>query len=323
MDDSWDDQYAYDEQIALQAPNLFSPEGKNVLEVRQMSRSRALKIHRELFEQLHEYYTVFIGFWDFVFAFGFKDNQQPNPFAFHLILITSALFNWQWYIESLEKCMTDQTDRVVLTNVQPGKLSPVQDFQIFKPSSTRHRIENKFGERIREVQLYKKKTEVLHSKAHGVAQLLFDLLDYENAQIAQQNGEALKDIAEDSRNENQAMRLLTEKSTRDNRAVKVLTFITLIYPPTTVVASFFSSQFVQFDSGGPSPKLKMAANTWLFAATPGPLTILTFLVWYAWISWRKVSNYVIDHFGFSRPANHRDLEKNSKSSKALLVRNID
>ena len=49
------------------------------------------------------------------------------------------------------------------------------------------------------------------------------------------NGNSLKELAEEARQENTTMRKLTEKSTRDAAAVKVLTMITLIYLPVTVV----------------------------------------------------------------------------------------
>jgi hypothetical protein len=71
---------------------------------------------------------------------------------------------------------------------------------------------------------------------HADAKKLSDLLDYENAKIAQGNGEALTVIAHESREENTAMRGLTEKATNDAAAVKVITLITIVFLPTTVVS---------------------------------------------------------------------------------------
>lgn len=50
------------------------------------------------------------------------------------------------------------------------------------------------------------------------------------------NGHSLRQLAEESRQENLTMRNLTEKSTQDGAAVKVLTMITLVYLPATVVS---------------------------------------------------------------------------------------
>lgn len=65
---------------------------------------------------------------------------------------------------------------------------------------------------------------------------LSNMLEYENAKQAQANGESLKALAQESREENAAMKSLTEKSTKDAAAVKVITLITIVYLPTTVVA---------------------------------------------------------------------------------------
>ena len=68
------------------------------------------------------------------------------------------------------------------------------------------------------------------------SQQLSDLLDYENAKIAQGNGDSLRVLAQESREENSTMRALTERATRDAAAVKVITLITIIYLPTSVVS---------------------------------------------------------------------------------------
>jgi len=62
------------------------------------------------------------------------------------------------------------------------------------------------------------------------------LLDYENAHIATQNQNSLKELAEEARRENYQMRMLTEKSTRDSEAIKVITILTIVFLPATVVA---------------------------------------------------------------------------------------
>jgi len=49
------------------------------------------------------------------------------------------------------------------------------------------------------------------------------------------NGNALKELAIESKAENAIMHSLTEKATRDAAAVKVLTIVTLVYLPTTAV----------------------------------------------------------------------------------------
>ncbi|KAF4626596.1 hypothetical protein G7Y89_g11562 [Cudoniella acicularis] len=75
------------------------------------------------------------------------------------------------------------------------------------------------------------------------------------------------------------------RSTRDAAAVKILTIITLIYLPTTIVANFFSTQFVQKGDNG---QMQVADNVWLLAAISIPLTVLTIVIWWFWVSFTKI-----------------------------------
>lgn len=129
-----------------------------------------------------------------------------------------------------------------------------------------------FDEHIKELELYVMRVDVLRDKAKCIAQLLSDLLNYENAV-------ALRNVAHESQRESKSMTQLTEKSTKDAAAVKVLTIIGLIYLPTTIVASFFSTQFVHTNNMG---NMAVSANAWLLAAIAVPLTIITIATWWTW-----------------------------------------
>ncbi|PQE05919.1 cmgc cdk kinase protein [Rutstroemia sp. NJR-2017a BVV2] len=85
-----------------------------------------------------------------------------------------------------------------------------------------------------------------------------------------------------SQHSNDSMHKLTtqEKSTKDAAAVKILTVITLIYLPTTIVANFFSTQFVQTNDSG---HMTLLANSWILAAVSVPLTAVTIMLWWLWV----------------------------------------
>lgn len=68
--------------------------------------------------------------------------------------------------------------------------------------------------------------------------------------------------------------------------MKVLTVITLVYLPTTIVANFFSTQFVQTTDAG---HMFLTNNTWLLAAISVPLTIFTILLWWGWVYYTEVT----------------------------------
>ncbi|KAE8443567.1 hypothetical protein EG329_001729 [Mollisiaceae sp. DMI_Dod_QoI] len=183
-------------------------------------------------------------------------SGKLNAFDLHRIFISTLHENWRLYIRSLEGLMTRQSERVVLAQVQNegDKLSPLTDFAVnFVDRQRLKMIEDKvldlviifescsstieeLEEQMHEAQVNLKKADILHKRAQGTAQLLSDLLDYENAQIAHLNEQALNGLVKETKEENSKMRVLTERSTADAAAVKILTVITLIYLPVTVVA---------------------------------------------------------------------------------------
>ncbi|KAH8651810.1 hypothetical protein BGZ60DRAFT_420312 [Tricladium varicosporioides] len=137
-------------------------------------------------------------------------------------------------------------------------------------------------EQMHEAQVNLKKVDILHKRAQGTAQLLSDLLDYENAQIAHLNEKALNGLVRETKEENSRMRVLTERSTADAAAVKILTIITLIYLPVTVVANFFSSQLIHVDEIG---NISVVLGAYWFAIISIPLTIFTLCAWQFWLRW--------------------------------------
>ena len=115
-----------------------------------------------------------------------------------------------------------------------------------------------------------------------------------------ENGSALRKLAEGARQEGVVMKDLAQKSTEDAAAVKVITVITLIYLPLSVVANFFSTQFVRQSSAGAGTSVEVAENWWILVAVSLPLTAVTLLSWWAinkrrmlWDvlrRWRTISN---------------------------------
>ncbi|TGO60179.1 hypothetical protein BOTNAR_0149g00020 [Botryotinia narcissicola] len=90
--------------------------------------------------------------------------------------------------------------------------------------------------------------------------------------------------------ENKSMHHLTERSTKDAAAVKILTIITLVYLPTTIVANFFSTQFVQTSDSG---HMTVTENSWILAAISVPLTAFTIILWWAWVYLTQVKKEAI------------------------------
>jgi hypothetical protein len=129
-----------------------------------------------------------------------------------------------------------------------------------------------FQEKIREVACLRQQLQALQDRVKSGVQLLSSLLDLKN-------GQSLRKLAEESREENAVMKSLSEKATADASAVKVITIITLVYLPTSVVTNFFSTTFVNSQPGGGGTHVTVADNWWLLVAVAVPLTVLTCVVW--------------------------------------------
>ncbi|KAF2758575.1 hypothetical protein EJ05DRAFT_500092 [Pseudovirgaria hyperparasitica] len=128
------------------------------------------------------------------------------------------------------------------------------------------------GEQISQIDALLECTVNLRERARSVRKMLSDLLNYED-------NKALVLLAEQSHLESQAMHELTKKSTTDAAAMKALTVISLIYLPTTIVANFFSTEFIKTnDNGG----IEISRSTWLLAAISVPLTLFTIALWILW-----------------------------------------
>lgn len=106
---------------------------------------------------------------------------------------------------------------------------------------------------------------------------------------------------------------LTERSTKDAAAVKILTVITLVYLPTTIVANFFSTQFIQTEDDG---SMRLSSKSWLLAAISIPLTVFTIVLWWIWVYFTKLP--VLDAAHLLSPPNITRRQNSFKSFASKL-----
>lgn len=237
------------------------------------------------------------------------DSDIFYPFALHAMLMENSLGNWRWYITYLTERVQELSDRVItsgrsdvasitVTFEDRQKLKVLEDktlnlrtmlqstIRTMESLKKRHSIlrksfgyssrdrratSNVLSEAIEQASLYAIKIDVLNDRVKGAASLLSDLLAYENAS-------SLRALAEEARIDNSRMVTLTEKAIEDSRSIKIITIVTLIFLPSTVVASFFSTQFVQIHGD----KFRLSRSTWVYFAVTIPLTMLTIAAW-AWL----------------------------------------
>ncbi|KAF2805158.1 uncharacterized protein BDZ99DRAFT_574767 [Mytilinidion resinicola] len=283
-----------------------------------------------------------------------QDNSDPaQAFALHLTMIEASLVEWRWYLNDMTQRVQDQSDRITLADVAKDKVDGLPDFKIDFRDRQRlktledsilnlhvmlestigtissltkhlsrvsgHRDEeesafliNGYNEALDESKLYLAKAGVLDKRVHGASFLLSGLLDYENAY-------SLRLLAEEARQDNLAMRHLTEKATKDSGAIKIITIITVFFLPATVVAGFFSTQFVSIDPQG----LTISKKWWIYFAITIPLTLVTLLIWYITSS-TKFKTMALHRLEKARFLKHRDTDaSNHDPEHAEMTRSIN
>lgn len=203
------------------------------------------------------------------FNINFEDRQE-------LKIVEDQILDLQIILPSMLEAIIRIREELHILSRGAGQIS-VEDRE-----EVEHILEE-FEEYEREVKVHIERAKTLKEQSLSTSQLLSDVLSYEEAV-------ALKTLARETQIESLSMRHLTEKSTKDAAAVKILTVITLIYLPTTIVANFFSTQFVH--TSNETGAMSVAPNAWLLAAIAVPLTVLTIGLWYGWVYFTRDSPIV-------------------------------
>ncbi|KAJ9273480.1 hypothetical protein DTO212C5_554 [Paecilomyces variotii] len=249
-----------------------------------------------------------------------REAEEPiSPWYVHWVLMTDSLRDWKDYMAWVENKLKEQTEKILLAQLSMKDRSVAQQVDgniTFLDRQHIHELEEytidmkmilvnmlnnivqvrdqcqkdcldnstervqtcvyfleEFNSYVREADMYVQRAEFLSEKVRSTAQMLSTLLDYEEAK-------ALKDLGIASQRDGKFLSALTLKSALDASAVKVLTVISLVYLPTTVVANFFSTTFVNTNNDG---KTHVSTDAWILAAISVPLTFLTVVLWWLFV----------------------------------------
>ncbi|TGO23821.1 hypothetical protein BPAE_0121g00220 [Botrytis paeoniae] len=244
------------------------------------------------------------------------DKRQTSSWNLHRIVVSDSLSGWPDYMASLEARLREQTNLIICatddmeeeSSSEHGigfesrqELKVLDDFVLDLLMILRTKVETitslrdqckeyvnesgkqmepedrashylilrEFDEYVKDAESYLGHAKDLKDRIQSTVTLLSDFLNHE---------------------ENKSMHHLTERSTKDAAAVKILTIITLVYLPTTIVANFFSTQFVQTSDSG---HMTITENSWILAAISIPLTAFTIILWWAWVHLTEVKKEVM------------------------------
>lgn len=111
--------------------------------------------------------------------------------------------------------------------------------------------------------------------SEDIRMLVLKIMDFRHDELVRQNGDSLRLISEQTASDNKNMVAVAHEAAADSRTMKIATIIAMIYLPASLVATFFSTGFVQFDSQGSSFKLVVRKEVWLFFAVTVSLMACT------------------------------------------------
>ncbi|PQE04902.1 cmgc cdk kinase protein [Rutstroemia sp. NJR-2017a BBW] len=216
-------------------------------------------------------------------------KSSISPWNIHRIIISDSLAGWQDYMASIETRLCQQTVDLICYGPNDDDEPPpdwdlkygrrqelkvienfVMDLMIIVPAM----LDTIDGLRV-QCRKFLETNKVKLTKAERCCHemILREFDEYvKDAKLNVDRARELKSRTESTIN--------LEKSTKDAAAVKILTVITLIYLPTTIVANFFSTQFVQTNDSG---HMTILENSWILAAVSAPLTAVTIMLWWLWV----------------------------------------
>ncbi|KAE8418691.1 hypothetical protein BDV36DRAFT_294916 [Aspergillus pseudocaelatus] len=164
-----------------------------------------------------------------------------------------------------------------------------------------------------EARIYLERANVLQERVQSTEQLLTDLLSFEETRALKQlarashvETKALKELAQTSQEESHHLAELAKRSAEDAAAVKMLSLVGLVYLPTTIVANFFSTEFVKINEQG---GIYISPWVWILAVISVPLTVATVFLWIVSVRYSDSSWFLKVTRIHHQPVLHREGEE--------------
>lgn len=249
---------------------------------------------------------------DEIFSAGrYNTNLNSTPLRLHVLIFTTYMDNWRWYMDDLgELCL--QLENKGFTTEMNSKADRSLSFRTLQELRN---LESKFiatttilkatlavlkhleaiggklgqtGTGEKQSQLQVEDLEDIPSELRALTACSFRYQSYITSMEVMRNrvGKLIELLADGLNQKSQgttaeissSLLSLTKKSVDDNATVIVVTFITLIYLPTQFVATFFGMNFLTFQSQ--TSTIIFAKDFWIFIATAVPLTVATLGMWF-------------------------------------------
>ncbi|KAL1979978.1 hypothetical protein VTN96DRAFT_4843 [Rasamsonia emersonii] len=227
-------------------------------------------------------------------------SDMPDPERLHLLVLSSFLDNWRWYLRYLGERFNDATDAAM--TMQPDEADPNESFKrvtelrnvndwayqaqaccsnnLDVVRKLKESVDDETNELVSfETALagYIESCEALLPRIRNTIDLVGYTLTLHNQLETAQVDKELRDLTEKLRNVTNELKDLQQDSVDDSAAVKIITFVSAVYLPGSFVVSLYGMNFFVFDQD--ARQIVIAKDFWIFLATWLPLTVITGLIY--------------------------------------------
>ncbi|KAH0559803.1 hypothetical protein GP486_003679 [Trichoglossum hirsutum] len=234
-----------------------------------------------------------------------ENPWQPHWPFMHLLVLSTCLENWRWYLRDLNDEFEDISN-LMLTHDFKNHDTLQDPANILTPLQSLEDRALSLTTRLRSSLATVQRLQETSKKLHDQGNFADDGTDFqricdettnfeselgghlENAKLLQERAQEILRLVSLAFNlQNQAMVSSTNRNilhTKDT--VDVVTVVTLTYLPASFVTSFLGMNLFVFQKPSGGSGFAVSRQFWVFIALAVPLTILTFGSWY-WFSKRN------------------------------------
>ncbi|KAL4887501.1 hypothetical protein BJY04DRAFT_212537 [Aspergillus karnatakaensis] len=225
-------------------------------------------------------------------------NATPHWFSLHLLVFATYIGNWRWYLREVGEKVDKAADIALGMDISSVELVSNDEnlIRLLHPQylgSTLNPLFPQLEVTLATVRKLAEINELFLSKGLSTKAQHRKLADEAEYYALSLEGylrslEAIRQRVHDHANcltnaltlNNQARMLqLTDASVEDNTNVFVVTMVTMVYLPSSFVATFLGMNLFDFDSSE-EKEFMFSRRFWIFFAAAVPLTCLTLGFWY-------------------------------------------
>ncbi|KAF8246074.1 hypothetical protein K440DRAFT_685745 [Wilcoxina mikolae CBS 423.85] len=242
-------------------------------------------------------------------------STQAHPLRLHLLLLSSYIDNWRWYLRDYGYELMGKEERALTIDIQDpddytlsfeallslrhfeAEVTPIASM-LTATLPTLHSLES-LNETLLSVRAVNKGdyTQVCGRLTIHVSRVKGYIISVAGLQRRTRSAIKLLADALDLKNQgtsakiNERILALTKETVDDSATVRVVTLVTLIYLPASFIATVLGMNLFSFGQplpDGKGPHFTVSKQFWIYIALSIPLTAFTVGYWLLVSHWQKV-----------------------------------